>query len=88
MLAHPWQLRYDDEQLERLVVQLKKDGLEGIECYYPKHTPEQVKFYLSLAEKYDLHITAGSDFHGEQVKLEVALVPMEIDVEWLLGSCV
>jgi len=86
VLAHPWQLRYSDDALETLVVRLKELGLAGIECYYPRHTPEQIQFYLSLARKYDLHITAGSDFHGEKVKPDVQLTPVELDVSWLLAS--
>jgi len=83
VLAHPWQLRYSNQNLETLVARLKELGLEGIECHYPKHTPEQVQFYLSLTGKYGLHVTAGSDFHGEKVKPDVSLVPVELDVSWL-----
>jgi len=84
VLAHPWQLRYTDEQLERLIIQLKNFGLEGIECYYPKHTPAQVKQYLELAKKYCLYITAGSDFHGEKIKPDVHFTPVELDIDYLL----
>ena len=36
------------------MAQLKDWGLDAIECYYPKYTPEQQTFYLHLAEKYRL----------------------------------
>lgn len=85
VMAHPYQLGYPDEKLEALVAELKEFGLDGLECYYPRHTPEQVGFYLELTEKYGLHITSGSDFHGERVKPDVKLTPVELDVEWLLG---
>lgn len=84
VLAHPYQLNLPDNQLEELVSSLKKHGLDGMECYYPKHTPEQVSFYLRLAEKYVLHITAGSDFHGEKVKPDIVLTPTELNLDWLL----
>ena len=60
-LAHPYQLGLDDERLEALIRQLKDSGLEAIECFYPRHTPEQTAFYLELARRYDLHVTGGSD---------------------------
>lgn len=82
--AHPYQVKLDDSLLEALVRDLKSWGLDAIECYYPKHTPEQQAFYLSLAEKYGLHPTGGSDFHGEKVKPDVKLARVELDVSWLI----
>lgn len=84
-LAHPYQLNYDNEKLEELVCELKDYGLDALECYYPKHSPEQQKFYLSLAEKYNLHVTGGSDFHGERVKPDVDLAAVPLELKWLLG---
>lgn len=85
-LAHPYQIGLDDGALEELVAQLKEDGLEAIECYYPKHTQEQTEFYLRLAEKYGLHITGGSDFHGERVKPDIQLAAWELELDWLLDT--
>lgn len=82
-LAHPYQLKLEDEALEALIRQMKDWGLDALECYYSKHTPEQTAFYLRLAEKYGLHATAGSDFHGERVKPDVQLTPWALDVGWL-----
>ena len=64
---------------------MKSFGLDALECYYPKHTAEQQTFYLALAEKYGLHATGGSDFHGEKVKPDVKLARLELDVGWLLS---
>lgn len=83
-LAHPWQIGIDNDALDALVQQLKNIGLDAIECYYPKHTPKQVAFYLTLTKKYGLHVTGGSDFHGEKVKPDVKLVRVEMDLDWLL----
>ena len=82
-LAHPYQLGYSDEHLEELVKTLKEYGLDAIECHYPKHTPEQTAFYLQLAKKYGLHISGGSDFHGEKIKPDVELARIELDLDWL-----
>lgn len=85
-LAHPYQMGLPDDELDRLVKQLKDWGLDAIECYYPKYTPEQQAFYLHLAEEYRLHKTGGSDFHGEKVKPDVELAALELDLDWLTGS--
>ena len=45
-LAHPYQLNLEEESLDALVKQLAGYGLSAIECYYPRHRPEQQAFYL------------------------------------------
>lgn len=82
-LAHPYQIGVDDETLVSIVRELVDYGLDAIECYYPKHTPEQQAFYLHLVEKYGLCITEGSDFHGEKVKPDVPLAALEMELDWL-----
>ena len=52
------------EEIESRVARLKASGLMGLECYYSKYTPEQKEIMLSLADKYNLFVTAGSDYHG------------------------
>lgn len=73
VLAHPHQLKLENDALDALVAKLKVVGLQGIEAYYSRHTPEQTQFYLHLAEKYDLLYTCGSDFHGPVIKPEIHL---------------
>ena len=82
-LAPPYQLRLESEELEALVKRLAGYGLDAIECYYPRHSPEQQAFYLHLAEKYGLHVTGGSDFHGERIKPDIQLSALDLDVRWL-----
>jgi len=85
-LAHPYQVGLEDEPLEALVRELKGYGLDAIECYYPRHTPEQQEFYQRLAKKYALRITGGSDFHGEKVKPDIRLAKIPLDLDWLLEA--
>ncbi len=85
VLAHPYQLGLPAEELEQAVAGLKKAGLDGLECYYPRHTGEQTDFYLGLAKKYRLGVTGGSDFHGERVKPEIALAAWPLELDWLLA---
>jgi len=59
VLAHPG--RMADEGLIRKLVD---HGLQGIEVYYPTHTPQLIQRYLQLAEDYQLIVTGGSDYHG------------------------
>ena len=65
VLAHPYLLKIsDNSRMESLVATLKEMGLQGIEVYYPEHSPENVEFYSRLALSHDLAITGGTDFHG------------------------
>ena len=82
-LAHPYQIVLEKESLEDLTQRLTGYGLDAVECYYPQHTPEQTAEYLRLAEKYGLHITGGSDFHGEKNKPNNPLAAWDLDLEWL-----
>ena len=52
------------EEMDARVERLKGYGLMGLECYYSSYTEEQTDIMLSLAEKYNLLVTAGSDYHG------------------------
>lgn len=83
VLAHPYQLGFSDEKLEETLRWLKDSGLDGLECWYPRHTPEMVRHYLDLAARFALHISAGSDFHGEQVRPDTLLRPVAVDTAWL-----
>lgn len=83
-LAHPYQIGISNEELDELVGELKKQGLEAIECWHSGHTPEMTAFYLSLAEKYSLYVTGGSDFHGEALKPQIKIARLELDLDWLL----
>lgn len=68
VLAHPYLVPGGgSEALVALLDPLCDMGLMGIEAYYSRHTPEDVGFYLDLAERYDLVVTGGSDFHGDLI---------------------
>ena len=83
VLAHPCQLGCSHGRLEEILRALKDAGLDGIECFYPRHSPEQTAAYLRLADKYGLHITGGSDFHGEAVRPDTLLTPIPLNLDWL-----
>lgn len=60
VLAHPGLVHNDD--IVREIIETT--GIQGIEIYYPTHTPQQIKKYMSMAKFYNLLPSAGSDFHG------------------------
>ncbi len=64
VVAHPVYLQRSGIELEELITELKGYGLGGIETYYSEHSKDLENKYLSLANKHDLVVTGGSDFHG------------------------
>jgi predicted metal-dependent phosphoesterase TrpH len=62
VLAHPG--HYADY---RAVIQgLAPLGLDGLEVYYPDHTPALTEELEMLAHRYELVMTVGSDFHHRE----------------------
>ena len=65
LIAHPgrgvWETRYDAALLDEL---RKEVPIDGLEVYYPAHTPEQIAMYLDYAKKHHLLVSSGSDSHG------------------------
>lgn len=59
-LAHPFTVIGVEELMPLLVAA----GLVGIETYYGSHPPATTAICLSLARRYGLVPTGGSDFHG------------------------
>jgi predicted metal-dependent phosphoesterase TrpH len=76
ILAHPFTLNLGSAfALKNLIIELKEQGLAGLEVYYSEHTPEQEALYLKLARELDLLVTGGSDYHGQN-KPEITLGSM------------
>ena len=63
VLAHPASLDPTLRSIPSLLENLSKLGLAGVEVYYPSHSPKAVAALLKMADKLDLLITGGSDFH-------------------------
>ena len=63
-LAHLHLTKKSPEELDRFVRHLTENGLTGLEGYYTDYTPEMANEYRTLAEKYGLKISGGTDFHG------------------------
>ena len=57
----------DYEEMENFLKDLISWGIDGLEVFNPSHTEDDVEFVHSLAIKYGLLRTAGSDFHEKGV---------------------
>lgn len=74
VLAHPGLIknigkRESEEfynNFDSIIKNLKMSGLKGLECVYSKHSDEERIKFIEYAEKYHLHITEGSDYHGPE----------------------
>jgi predicted metal-dependent phosphoesterase TrpH len=65
VLAHPFTLNAKTERdLDRVLAELKRAGLKGVEVYYPGHGVNLTARYERLAHRHGLLITGGTDFHG------------------------
>ncbi len=68
VLAHPiygsGDELYQGDAMEERLNRLIAFGLRGVEAYYSGFSDKMIEEMLFLAEKYDLYITAGSDYHG------------------------
>ena len=74
VLAHPYfgdgdQLILGKEMEDRLE-RLMEFGLKGVEAFYSGFSPKLVGEMIDLADRHQLYVTAGSDYHGTN-KLEM-----------------
>ena len=69
VLAHPSYGRGDEliigEEMEDRLKRLIGFGLKGVEAFYSGFTKQLQNEILAFAEKYNLYVTAGSDYHGD-----------------------
>ena len=76
VLAHPAGTKVDE-----LIPQLVKNGLMGLEAYDAINPPSIADYYITLAKKYGLLVTGGSDCHGKikgEMRLGRVKAPYEI----------
>ena len=59
VFAHPGLNRVDE-----VIPDLVDAGLDGIECFHTKHSITTANHYLTIAKRFGLFITGGSDCHG------------------------
>lgn len=65
VMAHPG----FNQGAEALIRELAGERLlDGVECYYAEHTPQQTARFVGLCRELGLVTTGGSDFHGPAVR--------------------
>lgn len=74
VLAHP----ADIENLGQLIPELIEAGLVGIEVYYTKYTPEIISRLLTIAGRYKLIATGGTDYHHFENGLETMIGDIQV----------
>ena len=76
--AHPLgginEPRVTFEKVEEILSYLIPLGLKGLECYYNLYTKEETEKLVEIAKKYNLFISAGSDYHGKNKKAQIGEV--------------
>ena len=88
VLAHPILYGFSESRLENLIASLKEAGLAGIETVYSTYLPADERLIRTLAKKYNLLMTGGSDFHGSNkpdIKLGNGRGTLFIPEEFLTG---
>lgn len=74
VLAHPL-------KVTQFLPELAEGGLVGLEVYYNGYSPEDIRELATLARKFDLIPTGGSDFHGPGVLGIVGMGGVWVPVE-------
>ncbi|HEX4220340.1 MAG TPA: PHP domain-containing protein [Acidimicrobiales bacterium] len=64
VLAHPFSLDLEPAELARTIGELAEHGFAGIEAIYGRYSPRQRRDLVTLADRFDLVATGGSDHHG------------------------
>jgi Predicted metal-dependent phosphoesterases (PHP family) len=77
VLAHPFTI----DNPETMVAELSAAGLVGIEAYYASYTADETRKLVSLASKYNLITTGGSDYHGLDASNETMIGAVEVPIE-------
>lgn len=64
ILAHPTKYNLTFSRLRLLLAELAEAGIDGFEVGCPNVSQDQIGLLLRIADKLDLKISSGSDFHN------------------------
>lgn len=64
-LAHPAQISGERAVRFAVIEELRRAGLDGIECYHSTHTDKESAEFAAYAKEKGLLVTGGSDFHAD-----------------------
>jgi 3',5'-nucleoside bisphosphate phosphatase len=63
-IAHPMTLGLEPAELDRLLDDFARSGVDGMECYYSSYDAVLQGDLVAMARRHGLVPTGGSDFHG------------------------
>ena len=66
VLAHPCAYK----SMELLETLAREHKIDGVELHHPRNTPESQEIIKKIAQKYQLIVTGGTDFHGFHISEE------------------
>lgn len=81
VVAHP----HDLVIAEGLVKELMNYGLRGLEVYHRRHSPAMIEYFSTMAEKFGLIVTGGSDCHGTKVQNQLFIGRTHVP-DWVLSQ--
>ena len=84
VFAHP----YDVDIADQLIKEMMNFGLRGLEAYHRKHSPAIIEYFSTLAEKYGLIITGGSDFHAPNPMNGNIIMGKNFIPEWIYDELI
>ena len=62
--------------------EMKKFGIQGLECYYSRYNMDEIAFLTDCARQNNLFITGGSDYHGSNKNIPLGrLNTQDIEIE-------
>ena len=70
VLAHPLSLYVSWGKMEETVLKIKNHGVEGLEAWHPAARINEGYKLEELAKKLGMFVTAGSDYHGKEVRAD------------------
>jgi hypothetical protein len=64
ILAHPLRYRMTSTKVQRMLSHLSSTGIDGVEVVTAYSTHKEIELMSTLADKYGLLHSCGSDYHG------------------------
>jgi len=86
VLAHPYYITKDRNELKEILLKLKGFGLDAFECLYSDYPKEYRDMCMELAQEVDMLKSGGSDFHAmnkPKIKIGYAGEGQRIPYEYL-----
>ena len=91
ILAHPAYGRGDEQifgdAMDKRLRYLMDFGLCGVEAFYSGFSPKIQAEMLAFAQRYDLLVTAGSDYHGQNKLVRLGDTNLPTKSEYPPGLC-